>query len=146
MASRTTRGLLAAVLTAAWCWAPMPCAGDPPAPPASTVKELMTRNLAGVSGKELRMLTVEYLPGGASLPHRHNAQVFVYVLEGAVTMQVAGGAPVTLGVGETFFEGPEDIHTVSANASRTKPARILVFMVRDVGTPLSIAVPAKGHP
>ena len=106
----------------------------------------MTRNLAGMSGKELRMLTVEYLPGGASLPHRHNAQVFVYVLEGAVTMQVQGGAPVTLGVGETFYEAPEDIHTVSANASRTKPARILVFMVRDVGTPLSIAVPAKGRP
>jgi len=124
----------------------MPCAGDPPAPPAGAVKELMTRNLAGMSGKELRMLTVEYLPGGASLPHRHNAQVFVYVLEGAVTMQVQGGAPVTLGVGETFYEAPEDIHTVSANASRTKPARILVFMVRDVGTPLSIAVPAKGRP
>jgi len=125
----------------------MPCAaGDPPTPPASAVKELMTRSLAGTSGKELRMLTVEYLPGGASLPHRHNAQVFVYVLEGAVTMQVQGGAPVTLGVGETFYEGPGDIHTVSANASRTKPARILVFMVRDVGTPLSIAVPANGHP
>jgi len=124
----------------------MPCAGDPPAPPAGAVKELMTRNLAGMSGKELRMLTVEYLHGGASLPHRHNAQVFVYVLEGAVTMQVQGGAPVTLGVGETFYEAPEDIHTVSANASRTKPARILVFMVRDVGTPLSIAVPAKGRP
>ncbi len=134
------------MLTVACCWAPMPCAGDPPTPPASAVKELMTRNLAGVSGKELRMLTVEYLPGGASLPHRHNAQVFVYVLEGAVTMQVEGSAPVTLGAGGTFYEGPEDIHTVSANASRSQPARILVFMVRDVGTPLSIAVPAKSHP
>ncbi len=134
------------MLTAACCWAPIPCAGDPPAPPAGAVKELMTRNLAGVSGKELRMLSVQYLPGGASLPHRHNAQVFVYVLEGAVTMQVQGRAPVTLGAGETFYEGPEDIHTVSANASRTQPARILVFMVRDAGTPLSIAVPAKSSP
>jgi len=106
----------------------------------------MTQNLVGATGKEIRMLTVEYVPGGASLPHRHNAQVFVYVLEGSVRMQVNGAAPVTLGPGETFYEGPEDIHTVSANASQTKPARILVFMVKDVGAPVSIAIPAKEHP
>lgn len=122
----------------------MACAGgDTAAPPASIVKELLARNLVGTSGKEIRMLTVEYLPGGASLPHRHNAQVFVYVLEGAVRMQVEGSVPVTLGPGGTFYEGPGDIHAVSANASQTKPARILAFIVKDVGAPISVAVPAK---
>ena len=119
--------------------------GGGPAPPSSIVKELMKRNLTAASGLEIRMITVEYLPGGASLPHRHNAQVFVYVLEGAVRMQVEGHAPVTLGPGETFYEGPEDIHTVSANASKTNPARILVFMIKEQGAPVSIAVPAAEH-
>lgn len=85
-------------------------------------------------------MTVEYLAGGASLPHRHHAQVFVYVLDGAVLMQVEGAAPVTLGPGETFYEGPDDIHVLSANASQTKPARILVFMVKDKASPVSIPV------
>jgi quercetin dioxygenase-like cupin family protein len=101
------------------------------------VKQLMTQDLAGPAGKEVLMITVEYLKGGASLPHRHNAQVFVYVLEGNVRMQVQGSAAVTLGPGETFYEGPDDIHTVSANASRTKSARILVFIVKDKGAPVS---------
>jgi quercetin dioxygenase-like cupin family protein len=100
----------------------------------------------GASGKEINMLTVEYLPAGASLPHRHNAQVFVYVLEGAVRMQVAGAAPVTLGPGQTFYEGPDDIHTVSANASKTKAARFLVFMVKDKGAPASTPVGQAGQP
>lgn len=113
------------------------------APPPAIVKELIKRELAGASGKEIRMITVEYLPAGASLPHRHNAQVFVYVLEGAVKMQVEGGPLVTLGPGETFYEGPEDVHTVSANASASKPARILVFIVKDAGAPVSVPVPAK---
>jgi quercetin dioxygenase-like cupin family protein len=128
---------------------PAPSGSAPPqssAPAAASTKELMTRPLVGVSGKEIRMLTVEYVPGGASLPHRHNAQVFVYVLDGAVRMQVEGSAPVTLGPGETFYEGPEDIHTVSANASETKPARILVFVIKDVGAPGTVAVPEKNHP
>jgi quercetin dioxygenase-like cupin family protein len=126
---------------------PAPSGSAPPrssAPAAGTAKELMTRPLVGVSGKEIRMLTVEYVPGGASLPHRHNAQVFVYVLDGAVRMQVEGSPPVTLGPGETFYEGPEDIHTVSANASETKPARILVLMIKDAGVPGTVAVPAAG--
>jgi quercetin dioxygenase-like cupin family protein len=109
----------------------------------ATVKELMTKAVAGANAKEVRMLTVEYLAGGASLAHRHNAQVFVYVLEGAVTMQVAGGPLLTLGPGETFYEGPDDIHTVSANASATKPARILVFMIKDAGAPVSLPTGAR---
>ena len=101
------------------------------------VKQLMTKDLAGAAGKEVLMVTVEYLAGGASLPHRHNAQVFVYVLEGKVRMQVQGSAAVTLSPGETFYESPDDIHTISANASRTKSARILVFIIKDKGAPVS---------
>jgi quercetin dioxygenase-like cupin family protein len=100
---------------------------------AEQVAELMTRDLIGAPGKEVLMITVKYLAGAASLPHRHDAQVFVYVLEGEVTMQVQGQAPVTLRPGQTFYEGPNDIHEVSANASQTAPAKILVFMVKDKG-------------
>jgi quercetin dioxygenase-like cupin family protein len=112
-------------------------AGAAAAPPDAIVKQLMTRDLAGSAGKEVLMVTVQYLAGGASLPHRHNAQVFVYVLEGKVRMQVRGSATVTLGPGETFYEGPDDIHTISANASQTQSARILVFIIKDKGAPVS---------
>jgi quercetin dioxygenase-like cupin family protein len=114
------------------------------APPDAIVKQLMTRDLVGSAGKEVLMITVEYLAGGASLPHRHNAQVFVYVLDGKVRMQVEGSAAVTLGPGETFYEGPEDIHTISANASRTKSARILVFIIKDKGAPVSSSASSAG--
>ena len=112
----------------------------------TTVAELMTRDLDRIPNKEALMITVTYLPGGASLPHRHDAQVFVYVLEGAMTMQVDGSAPVTVGPGQTFYEGPHDVHRVSANASRTEPAKILVFMVKDKGKPVSRAVASKEAP
>ena len=84
------------------------------------VMPLVRQELAGIAGKEATMATVEYAPGGSSKEHRHNAHVFVYVLEGSVVMQVKGGNPVTLGPGETFYESPEDVHTVSRNASATK--------------------------
>ena len=80
------------------------------------------------------METVEYAPGGKSPPHRHHAQVFVYVLEGAVRMQVQGLPAVTLGPGGTFYESPDDVHTISENASQTKPAKFLVVMVKDKAT------------
>jgi quercetin dioxygenase-like cupin family protein len=131
---------------AAWLWPLLVCADGAAPPPAAVVRELLVRDLAGVGGKELRMLTVEYVPGGASIPHRHNAQVFVYVLEGAVKMQVQGSEPVTLGPGETFYEGPDDIHTVSANASQSRPARILVFIVKDKAAPISTPVGSKAQP
>jgi quercetin dioxygenase-like cupin family protein len=102
---------------------------------AAAVKPLVTRDLAGIPGKEVVMLTVEYLPGGASLPHRHDANVFVYVLEGSMIMQVKGKEPVTLKPGDTFYEGPDDIHETSANASKTEPAKFLVFIVKDKGVP-----------
>jgi len=114
-------------------------------PPDAVVHRLMTRDLIGAAGKEILLLTVGYVAGGASLPHRHNAQVFVYVLDGAVRMQIEGSAPVTLRAGDTFYEGPDDVHTVSANASRTKPARILVFIVKDKGAPVSSPVGSQEH-
>lgn len=110
------------------------------APPAKATP-LMTRDLEGIAGKEMVVLVVEYPPGGVSQPHRHNASVFVYVLEGAVTMQVAGSAPVTLKPGDTFFEAPGDVHVTSANASSSAPAKFLVYMVKDKGAPASVAAP-----
>jgi quercetin dioxygenase-like cupin family protein len=136
------RKILTALATAAFVLSGAARAGDGKAADA-TVKDLMTKAVAGASAKQVRMLTVEYLPGGASLSHRHNAQAFVYVLEGAVKMQVADGPLLTLGPGETFYEGPDDIHTVSANASATKPARILVFMIKDAGAPVSLPAGAR---
>ena len=96
---------------------------------------LMRQDLTGIAGKEATMATVEYPPGGSSKEHRHNAHVFVYVLEGSVVMQVKGGKEVTLGPGETFYESPEDVHTVSRNASATRPAKFLVFIVKQKGAP-----------
>lgn len=110
------------------------------APPAK-VTPIMTRDLEGIAGKEMLVLMVEYPPGGVSQPHRHNASVFVYVLEGAVTMQVQGSAPVTLKPGDTFFEAPGDVHVTSANASSSVPAKFLVYMVKDKGAPASTPMP-----
>src|SRR5215467_1070975 len=104
------------------------------------VTPLMTKDLTGIAGKEATMITVEYAPGGSSAEHRHNAHTFVYVLEGAMVMQVKGGKEVTLGPGETFYESPEDVHTVSRNASNTKPAKFLVFFVKQKGAPASVPV------
>ena len=97
----------------------------------AVVAPLMVRDLIGAPDKEVTMETVEYAPGGRSSPHRHHAQVFVYVLEGSVRMQVQGSPAVTLGPGGTFYESPDDLHTVSENASQTKPAKFLVVMVKD---------------
>ena len=105
------------------------------------VTPLMTKDLTGIAGKAATMVTVEYAPGGSSAEHRHNADVFVYVLEGAVVMLVKGGKEVTLEPGQTFYESPEDVHTVSRNASSTQPAKFLVFIVKQKGAPTT--VPAK---
>jgi quercetin dioxygenase-like cupin family protein len=104
------------------------------------VTPLMTRELVGTPGKEATMITVEYAPGGSSAEHRHDAHTFVYVLEGSVVMQVRGGKEVTLGPGQTFYESPDDVHSVSRNASTTKPARFLVFFVKEKDKPLSTPV------
>jgi quercetin dioxygenase-like cupin family protein len=102
----------------------------------AVVKPLMTRELADMHGKEALMITVEYPPGSSDPVHRHNAHAFVYVLEGSVVMQVKGGKPVTLTPGQTFYEGPGDVHVVGRNASSTKPARFLVLLLKNQGAPV----------
>ena len=106
-----------------------------------TIKSLMSHTLAEVSGKEVLMYTVDFPPGFSSPVHRHDAQVFVYMLEGSVQMQVKGGDEVTLRPGQSFYESPSDIHVVSRNASTTKPAKFLVFLIHKERTPL--VIPAK---
>ena len=105
------------------------------------VTSLMSKDLTEIPGREVLMITVEYAPGGADPIHRHNAHAFVYVLEGSIVMQVKGGKEVTLTPGQTFYEGPDDVHVVGRNASSTKPAKFLVFLVKDKGAP--VLVPAK---
>ena len=107
-----------------------------PAPPA-TASELVRRDLVGMPGKEIVMSQIVYPPGGSGTPHRHHAQVFVYVLEGKVLMQVKGGPLQTLGPGEMFYENPSDIHVVSANASKTEPAKYIAILIKDKGKPTS---------
>src|SRR5512146_1491807 len=102
------------------------------------VKPLMSKDLTNLPGKEGVMLTVEYPPGSSDPIHRHNAHAFVYVLEGSVVMQVRGGQQVTLTPGQTFYEGPDDVHVVGRNASATEPAKFLVFVVKDKGAPILV--------
>jgi quercetin dioxygenase-like cupin family protein len=125
---------------------PLLSLGAPPGAADVAVTELLQRDLASSPTQEVLMLTVTYRPGGASLPHRHDAQVFVYVLEGEMTMQTDGHAAVTLRPGQTFYEGPDDIHRVSANASKTAAAKILVFMIKDKSKPVSRAVTEERSP
>ena len=90
------------------------------------------------AGQEMLVVEINLEPGQESSPHRHSAHVFVYVLEGKVNMQVAGQKMVTLSPGEMFYENPDDIHTVSQNASDTETAKFLVHMIRTAGTPVSV--------
>lgn len=101
---------------------------------------LMSKDLADYPGKEGLMITVVYPPGASDPIHRHNAHAFLYVLEGAIVMQVKGGKPVTLTPGQTFYEGPDDVHVVGRNASNTKPAKFIVFLLKDKGAPVLIPV------
>src|SRR5690349_15960992 len=103
------------------------------------VTPILSKDLSNIPGnKEGLMLTVEYPPGGSDPVHRHNAHAFVYVLEGSIVMQVKGGKEVTLTPGQTFYEGPNDVHVVGRNASSTKPAKFVVFLVKDKGAPVLI--------
>ena len=105
------------------------------------VTELMSKDLTKCPGEEGLMIVVEYPPGSSDPIHRHNAHAFVYVLEGSIVMQVRGGQEVTLTPGQTFYEGPDDVHVVGRNASKTKPAKFVVLLVKDKGAP--VLVPAK---
>lgn len=107
---------------------------------SAEVAMLFKQDLADMPGKAGQLLTVEFAPGEVSAPHRHNAHTFVYVLEGSVVMQVQGGEAKTLTAGQTFYENPDDIHTVANNASDTEPAKILVFFIKDSDAPASMPV------
>jgi quercetin dioxygenase-like cupin family protein len=104
--------------------------------PSARVTPLMTQALADYPGKETLMLTVDYPPGAVDPVHRHDAHGFIYVLEGSIVMGVKGGKEVTLTPGQTFYEGPNDVHTVGRNASLTKPAKFLVFLLKNSNQPV----------
>ncbi|MGB7923325.1 MAG: cupin domain-containing protein [Pyrinomonadaceae bacterium] len=112
-----------------------------PQAPQATVTSLMSKDLPELPGKEVLMITVDYPPGSVDPIHRHNARAFVYVLEGSIVMQVKGGKEVTLAPGQTFYEGPDDVHVVGRNASSTKPAKFVVFFIKDKGAPVLVPAP-----
>jgi quercetin dioxygenase-like cupin family protein len=109
--------------------------------PQASVTPLTSKDLPEFPNKEVLMITVEYPPGSVDPIHRHNAHAFIYVLEGSIVMQVKGGKEVTLTAGQTFYEGPNDIHVVGRNASSTKPAKFVVFFVKDKDAPVVVPVP-----
>ena len=109
--------------------------------PEAKVTPLMSKDLPENPGKEMLMIIVEHAPGGSNPSHRHNAHAMVYVLEGSVVMRMKGGKQVTLTPGQTFYEGPADIHVIDRNASSTKPAKFLVVLIKDKGAPA--VVPAE---
>jgi quercetin dioxygenase-like cupin family protein len=109
--------------------------------PQAKVTSLMSKDVPEAPGKEALMIMVEYPPGSSDPIHRHNAHALVYVLEGSIVMQVKGGQQVTLKPGQTFYEGPDDVHVVGRNASKTKPAKFVVVLIKDKGAP--VVVPAE---
>jgi len=123
---------------------PVPLMAQHPAgsqTPHASVTPLTSKDLPEFPGKEVLMITVEYPPGSVDPIHRHNAHAFVYVLEGSIIMQVKGGKEVTLTPGQTFYEGRDDVHVVGKNASSTKPAKFVVFFIKDKGAPVLVPVP-----
>jgi quercetin dioxygenase-like cupin family protein len=103
---------------------------------AADVKELFAIDLANYPGKEGRVIEVSYPPGAQDVVHRHDADAFVYVLEGQIIMQLKGQPAVTLKAGQTFYEGPTDVHVVGRNASTTEPARFVVVLLKAKGAPI----------
>jgi quercetin dioxygenase-like cupin family protein len=104
------------------------------------VTQLLLKDMPDVPGKEMLMIMVEYPPGSVDPIHRHDAHAFVYVLEGTIVMQVKGGKQVTLTPGQTFYEGPDDVHTVGRNASTTQPAKFIVVLVKKKGAEVLVPV------
>jgi quercetin dioxygenase-like cupin family protein len=132
---RTLEISMPAILASLLCVVSVPLIAQEP-----KVTPVMTKELTDMPGKEILVLTVEYAPGGTDIVHRHNADATVYVLEGTVIEQVKGGKPDTLTAGETFFEGPKDIHILGRNASKTEPAKILAILVKKKGAPALVPV------
>ena len=109
--------------------------------PQASVTSLTSKDLPEFPGKEVLMITVEYPPGSVDPIHRHNAHAFIYMLEGSIIMQVKGGKEVTVTPGQTFYEGPDDVHVVGRNASNTKAAKFVVFFIKDKGAPVVVPAP-----
>ncbi|WP_047497271.1 cupin domain-containing protein [Terriglobus sp. TAA 43] len=105
-----------------------------------SVTELLKKDLAGTEGKEGLMITVDIAPGETVPSHRHNAAVFAYVLEGDIITQIEGKTPLTLHAGQSFYEAPSDVHLPSRNLSESKPAKLLVFFVKDAGAPPTVVI------
>lgn len=124
----------AALVAGLWC-----AAGGRLMAQEAKATPLMTKALADIPGKEGLMLLVEYPPGSKDAVHRHNADAFVYVIEGTIVMQLKGQKPVTVTTGQTFYEGPEDVHVVGRNASSTKPAKFVVLLLKQQGAPAVVA-------
>ena len=135
-----TFGLLFLLASGATAAEPAEKASAVPTQPMAQVSALMTKALSDYPGKEGMMILVTYPPGSVDPVHRHDAHAFVYVLEGSIVMGLKGSKEVTLGPGQTFYEGPDDVHTVGRNASHTKPARFLVFLLKDQNKPVLIPV------
>lgn len=127
---------LVAFLAGAFVLAPSPAKAQ-----EALVTSLMSKPLSDIRGKEVLMLSVEYPVGAKDVPHRHNAHAFIYVLEGTIVMQLRGGKEVTVKAGETFYEGPTDVHVVGRNASSTEKARFIVLLLKNTGAP--VVVPEK---
>ena len=106
------------------------------ASPDAVVTPLFAKDLPDLQGKEGVMILVEYPPGASDPIHRHNAHAFVYVLEGSIVMQLRDAAEVTLSPGQTYYEGPNDVHIVGRNASNTRPAKFVVFLIKNQGAPI----------
>lgn len=122
----------AAALMSSWVAAVQPAL----AAPQAKVTPLTTQPLPEYPGKEAQMIVVDYPPGSVDPVHRHHAHAFVYVLEGSIVMGVNNGKTVTLHAGDTFYERPDDVHTVGRNASKTKPAKFVVFLIKNQGAPI----------
>ena len=135
-----TFGLLFLLASGATAAQPAEKASAVPTQPMAEVSALMTKALSDYPGKEGMMILVTYPPGSVDPVHRHDAHAFVYVLEGSIVMGLKGGKEVTLGPGQTFYEGPDDVHTVGRNASHTRPAKFLVFLLKDQNKPVLIPV------
>jgi quercetin dioxygenase-like cupin family protein len=129
-AMSTFKSLTTVCLVSVLCLIRVPLSAQEP-----TVASLLAKTLTDIPGKEVLILTVEFAPGGADPIHRHDAHGFIYVLEGSVVMQVKGGEPVTLTAGQTYYEGPDDVHIVGRNASTTRPARLLAVLLKKTGAP-----------
>lgn len=112
-----------------------------PSTQAADVQQVMSKALPDYPGKEGLMLVVSYPPGATDAVHRHNAHGFIYVLEGSIVMQVRDGEKVTLTRGQSFYEGPNDVHVIGRNASATEPAKFVVFFLKNQGAP--VVVPVK---